>query len=62
MKKEMGKILKETMSKAAIEAAMKTIRMPNQFCGLFIGEPHSEMAIQPKDYKELALAISRSGV
>lgn len=59
MRNEMGKMLKETVSRAAVEVAIKTIKMPNQCCPLLFGEPHSEMAIQSKDYNALTSMFSK---
>lgn len=53
MKKQMKELLIENISKAAVGAAIRTAKMPNQKCMFFLGEPHSEMAIQSKDYKAL---------
>ncbi|MBQ2799812.1 MAG: hypothetical protein IJF03_00305 [Lachnospiraceae bacterium] len=53
MKKEMGLMVAETVSKAAVGMAVKVAKTPNQCCLLFLGEPHSDLAIESKDYKNL---------
>lgn len=59
MKKEFSKMVKETVSKVAVGAALKTVQMPNQCCPLFFGEPHSKLEIKSKDYHELATILKK---
>lgn len=43
----------EKVSKVIIKAAVETANMPNQVCPFLFGEPHSDLAINSSDYKNM---------
>lgn len=45
--------MSERVSKVIVRAAVEIAKMPNQACPLCLGEPHSDLAINSSDYKNM---------